>query len=349
VGSQKAAIVATYDAGPMGMLFAATKPEQTAALVLVNSSSKYMASEDYPEGMPAEDALALGETMSDRWGTDRHVLLQVPSRADDARFREWYAKKTRSIAGPAAASAYFRAMFNADARSLLSAIHVPTLVLHRSSYAFMPMSQGRYIAEHIEGARMIELPGSDGPLYWDHAEEALEAIEEFVTGARSTVTADRVLATVLYTDIVDSTRRLAEMGDARWNGILDTHDAIAERLVADNGGRLVKSTGDGVLATFDGPGRGIRFATTFRDQLHPIELRIRSGIHTGEIEVRGTDVSGMAVHLAARIMAEARADEILVSRTVKDLVVGSELNFSDRGLHHLKGIDGEWQLMAVAN
>jgi class 3 adenylate cyclase len=153
----------------------------------------------------------------------------------------------------------------------------------------------------------------------------------------------------LYTDIVDSTRRLAEMGDARWNGILDTHDAIAERLVADNGGRLVKSTGDGVLATFDGPGRGIRFATTFRDQLHPIELRIRSGIHTGEIEVRGTDVSGMAVHLAARIMAEARADEILVSRTVKDLVVGSELNFSDRGLHHLKGIDGEWQLMAVAN
>jgi class 3 adenylate cyclase len=347
VGSQKAAIVATYDAGPMAMLFAATKPEQTAALVLVNSSSKYVASEEYPEGMPVEAALDLGETVSDRWGTDRHVLLQVPSRADDARFREWYAKKTRSIAGPAAASTYFRAMFSADARSLLPAIHVPTLVLHRTSYAFMPISQGRYIADHIEGAHMVELPGSDGPLYWDHAEEALEAIEEFVTGVRPTAPADRVLATVLYTDIVDSTRHLAEMGDSRWNGILDIHDAIAERLAADNGGRLVKSTGDGVLATFDGPGRGIRFATTFRDQLHPIELRIRSGLHTGEIEVRGADVSGMAVHLAARIMAEAEADEILVSRTVKDLVVGSDLTFADRGLHHLKGIDGEWQLMAV--
>ncbi len=347
VGSQKAAIVATYDAGPMGMLFAATKPEQTAALVLVNSSSKYVASDDYPEGMPVEEALALGDTMSDRWGTDRHVLLQVPSRAEDPRFREWYAKKTRSIAGPAAASAYFRAMFNADARSLLSAIHVPTLVLHRSRYAFMPISQGRYIAEHIDGARLVELPGSDGPLYWDHAEESLEAIEEFVTGVRPAAPADRVLATVLYTDIVDSTRHLAEIGDAKWNRILDTHDAIAERLVADNGGRLVKSTGDGVLATFDGPGRGIRFATTFRDQLHPIELRIRSGIHTGEIEVRGADVSGMAVHLAARILAAAQADEILVSRTVKDLVVGSDLTFADRGLHHLKGIDGEWQLMAV--
>ncbi|MEX2651937.1 MAG: adenylate/guanylate cyclase domain-containing protein [Acidimicrobiia bacterium] len=346
-GSARAAIMTTYDAGPMGMLFAATKPERTAALILVNTSSKYVASDDYPIGFPADAADELNRTMEDRWGSDQHVLLQVPSRADDARFRTWYAKKTRSIAGPAAAAAYFRAMFTADARSLLPAIHVPTLVLHRTAYRFMPIEHGRYLADNIEGARMVQLPGSDGPLYWDHADEALDAIEEFLTGMTPTAPTDRVLATVLYTDIVDSTRLLADMGDARWRGVLDTHDDLAGRLAVENRGRLVKSTGDGVLATFDGPGRGIRFATGFRRQLHTIALTIRSGIHTGEVEMRGEDVGGMAVHLAARIMAEAGEGEILVSRTVKDLVVGSDLAFEDRGVHHLKGIDGEWQLLAV--
>ena len=347
VGSERAALMTTYDAGPMGMLFAATKPERTTALILVNTSSKYVASDDYPIGFPAEAAEELNRTMADRWGSDQHVLLQVPSRADDSRFRTWYGKKTRSIAGPAAAAAYFRAMFTADARSLLPAIHVPTLVLHRKAYRFMPIEHGQYLADHIEGARLVELPGSDGPLYWDHPEEALDAIEEFLTGVIPTALTDRVLATVLYTDIVDSTRLLAEMGDARWRGVLDTHDDLAGRLAFENGGRLVKSTGDGVLATFDGPGRGIRFATGFRQQLHTIALTIRSGIHTGEIEMRGADVGGMAVHLAARIMAEAGEGEILVSRTVKDLVVGSDLEFEDRGVHQLKGIDGDWQLLAV--
>jgi len=347
VGIERAAIMTTYDAGPMGMLFAATKPERTAALILVNTSSKYVASDDYPIGFPAQTAEDLNRTMADRWGSDQHVLLQVPSRAEDERFRTWYGKKTRSIAGPAAAAAYFRSMFTADARSLLPAIHVPTLVLHRTSYRFMPIEHGRYLAEHIEGARMVELPGSDGPLYWDHPDEALDAIEEFLTGVTPATTTDRVLATVLYTDIVDSTRLLAEMGDARWRRVLDTHDDMAGRLISENGGRLVKSTGDGVLATFDGPGRGIRFATGFRHHLQTITLTIRSGIHTGEVEMRGEDVGGMAVHLAARIMSKADAGEILVSRTVKDLVVGSDLAFEDRGIHHLKGIEGEWQLMAV--
>jgi class 3 adenylate cyclase/pimeloyl-ACP methyl ester carboxylesterase len=347
VGSDRAAIMTTYDAGPMGMLFAATKPERTAALILVNTSSKYVASEDYPIGFPADAAEELNRTMADRWGSGEHVELQVPSRANDERFRAWYGKKTRSIAGPAAAAAYFRAMFAADARSLLPAIHVPTLVLHRNSYRFIPFAHGQFLADNIEGARMVELPGSDGPLYWDHPDAALDAIEEFLTGVTPVAATDRVLATVLYTDIVDSTRLLAEMGDARWRGVLDTHDDLAARLVFENGGRLVKSTGDGVLATFDGPGRGIRFATGFRQQLHTIDITIRSGIHTGEIEVRGEDVGGMAVHLAARIMAEANQDEILVSRTVKDLVVGSDLTFEDRGVHRLRGVEGEWQLLAV--
>jgi class 3 adenylate cyclase/pimeloyl-ACP methyl ester carboxylesterase len=347
VDSERAALMATYDAGPMAMLFAATKPERTIGLILVNTSSKYVASDDYPIGFPAEAAEELNRTMADRWGSDQHVVLQVPSRSDDDRFRNWYAKKTRTIAGPAAASAYFRAMFTADARSLLPAIHVPTLVLHRTSYRFMPIEHGIYLTDRIEGARMVELPGSDGPLYWQHPDKALIAIEEFLTGVAPAMPTDRVLATILYTDIVDSTRRLAEVGDVRWRGILDTHDAIAERLVGDNGGRLVKNTGDGVLATFDGPGRGIRFATAFRDRLKTIDLPIRSGLHTGEIELRGDDVGGIAVHVAARIMAEAGEGEILVSRTVKDLVVGSDLVFEDRGVRRLKGIDGEWPLLAV--
>ncbi len=255
------------------------------------------------------------------------------------------------IAGPAAAEAYFRAMFVADARALLPAIHVPTLVLHRSDYRFIPVEHGRYLAQHIAAASLVEIAGADGPLYWENADEALGAVERFLLGvipAGPSAPTNRVLATVLYTDIVESTEQLERMGDTRWRELLDVHDETAERLVAANGGRLVKSTGDGILATFDGPGRAIRFASAFARKLSGLGLTIRTGIHTGEMELRGDDVGGMAVHLAARIMAEAAAGEILVSRTVKDLVVGSDLAFEDRGTHQLKGIEGEWQLLAVS-
>jgi class 3 adenylate cyclase len=236
-------------------------------------------------------------------------------------------------------------MFKADARSILPAIHVPTLVLHRTAYRFMPIEHGRYLADNIAGAKIVELPGSDGPLYWEHAHLALDAVEEFLTGVAPPMASTRALATVLYTDIVDSTRLLDEMGDTRWRAMLDMHDEIAENLLVLHGGRLIKSTGDGVLATFDGPGRAIRFAATFRARLQALNLNIRTGIHTGEVELRGDDVGGIAVHLAARIMAVAAGGEILVSRTVKDLVVGSDLLFEDHGSHRLKGIDGEWQLL----
>ncbi len=347
VGSKRAAIMTAYDAGPMGMLFASTKPELTVALILVNTSARFVEGEGYPIGVPRQAVEDMSATMTDRWGTEEHVILQVPSRADDPRFRRWYAKKTRSIAGPAAVAAFFEANSLADARALLPAIHVPTLVLHRTGYHWVPLAQGRYVADHIAGAKFVELPGSDGPLYWEHAEEALEAVEEFLTGIAPPPPPTRTLATVLYTDIVDSTVMLERMGDSRWRGILDVHDAMAFDLCGANGGRYVKSTGDGVLATFDGPGRSIRFAQTFRDQLRSLELSIRTGIHTGEVEVRGEDIGGMAAHLAARIMGQATGGEILVSRTVKELVAGSELGFEDRGMHHLKGIDGEWQLLAV--
>lgn len=347
VGSERAAIMTSYDAGPMGMLFAATKPELTAALILVNTGARYVADVDYPVGVPHDVADELNRTVGDRWGSEQHVILQVPSRADDPRFRRWYAKKTRSIAGPAAATAYFREMFKADARALLPAIHVPTLVLHRTSYRFMPIGHGRYLADNIVGASFVELPGSDGPLFWEHPEVALDAVEQFLTGVTPAAPSTRVLATVLYTDIVGSTQLLEGMGDARWRGLLDMHDTIADKLVDVHTGRLVKTTGDGVLATFDGPGRAIRFATDFGDQLQPLTLSIRTGIHTGEVEIRGDDIGGMAVHLAARILSIARSQEVLVSRTVKELVVGSDLVFEDRGHHRLKGIEGEWQLFAV--
>ena len=347
VSSERAAIMAVYDAGPMAMLFAATKPECTVALVLVNTSAKYVAADDYPLGVSPEVAEDLSRTMAERWGSAQHVLLQVPSRADDPRFTAWYAKKTRVIAGPAAAEAYFRSMFTADARALLPAIQVPTLVLHRTAYRFMPLAHGRFLADNIAGAKLIELPGSDGPLFWEGPDLALDAIEGFLTGVTPSATSNRVLATVVYTDIVDSTRLMEGMGDTRWRGVLDMHDDTARRLLEAHGGRLIKTTGDGVLTTFDGPGRAIRFATEFREQLKPIGLSIRTGIHTGEIETRGDDVGGMAVHLAARILALAGGGEILVSRTVKDLVVGSELSFEDRGTHRLRGIEGEWLLLAV--
>jgi pimeloyl-ACP methyl ester carboxylesterase len=289
VASKRAAIMTSYDAGPMGMLFAATKPELTAALILVNTSARFVVDDDYPIGVPLEVVQEMTRTMTDRWGTEQHVALQVPSRALDARFRRWYAKKTRSIAGPAAVAAFFRLSSSADARALAPAIHAPTLVMHRSGYHFVPIAHGRWLADHIDGATFIELPGSDGPLYWEHADLALDAVEEFLTGMAPPPPPTRALATVLYTDIVDSTRQLGRMGDARWRGLLDMHDRIAGDLIGEHGGRYIKSTGDGVLATFDGPGRGIRFATSFRDHLQPLGLVIRTGIHTGEVEMRGDD------------------------------------------------------------
>lgn len=347
VGSRRAAIMTAYDAGPMGMLFAATKPELTSALILVNTSARYLVDDDYPIGVPLETIERMGETITDRWGTEDHVLLQVPSRADDPRFRRWYAKKTRSIAGPAAIEAFYRSTTMSDARALLPAIQAPTLVLHRTGYRYVPVEMGRYVADHIAGARFVELPGSDGPLYWEHPEVALEAVEGFLTGIAPPPPPTRALATVLYTDIVDSTAMVERLGDTRWRSVLDVHDGMAADLVDRLGGRYIKSTGDGVLATFDGPGRGIRFATTFRDHLRPLDVRIRAGLHCGEVELRNGDIGGIAAHLAARILHEAAAGEILVSRTVKDLVVGSDVAFDDRGMHHLKGIDGEWELLAV--
>jgi class 3 adenylate cyclase len=347
VGSDSAAVLVGLDAGSMGMYFAATKPERTSALILFNTTAKYLADDDYPIGIPREVAEALLAQVDQLWGTDAMAAMYVPSRANDERFRRWLAKAARSVASPRAAQAFLRAMFEIDARPLLPLIHAPTLVLHRTGYPIVPIEHGRYLAEQIPDARLVELPGADGGLPYQAADIALDHIEEFLGNLRRHPAPARVLATVLFTDIVTSTEQASRLGDQRWRELLEVHDELARRVVEEFQGQLVKTTGDGILATFDGPGRGIRCAAILRDELGGIGLQVRAGLHTGEVELRDGDIGGIAVHLAARVMAAAGSSEILTSQTVRDLVVGANITMEDRGPHALKGIEGTWQLFAV--
>jgi class 3 adenylate cyclase len=347
VGSEQAAIMAQLDASPMAIFFAGTRPERTSGLILANASARYTAADDYPIGVPPDVAEALVAQLDQLWGTEA-MVLQVPSRAGDERFRRWIAKAQRTVGSPRVVQAYMRAMFEVDARPILPLIHAPTLVLHRSNVQFIPVQHGRYLAEHIPGAKLIELPGVEGPLVWEMPELTLDRVQEFLTGVGRVAEPTRVLSTVLFTDIVGSTERAAALGDRRWREVLNVHDELARRLVEEFGGRLVKTTGDGILATFDGPGRAIRCAAALRDELAGVGVRIRAGLHTGEVELRDEDVGGIAVHIAARVMAAAAPGETLTSRTVQDLVVGSDIVLVDRGAHPLKGIAGPWQLYAVA-
>ena len=244
-------------------------------------------------------------------------------------------------------AAFQRALAEIDARPLLPLIQAPTLILQRRNSAFVPYSHGQYLADHIAGAKLVELPGTEQSIVWETPQLALGHIEEFLTGARHGQDSARVLATVLFTDIVGSTQQARRLGDRHWRELLDVHDELAGRLVSQAGGRLAKTTGDGFLATFDGPGRGIHCAIALRDQLRGIAVQIRAGLHAGEVELRDGDVGGMALHIAARVMAATQPEEILVSRTVRDLVVGSDLVLDDRGTRPLKSVEGDWQLFAV--
>jgi class 3 adenylate cyclase len=347
VGSQRAAIMGQNDAGPTALFFAATRPERTSALVLAHTSARYVVADDYPIGLPATVMEALLAEIDQLWGTEALAAMMVPSRADDARFRRWFAKLQRTGASPRVVQVLLRAALEVDVRPILPLIQAPTLILHRKDVQILTLEHSRYLAEHIPGARLVELPGADAALMWETPELVLDLIEEFLTGVRRAAEPTRVLATVLFTDIVGSTKQASRLGDRRWRELLNLHDELAGRLVEDFGGRLVKTTGDGVLATFDGPGRGIRCAAALRDELAGIGLQIRAGLHTGEVELRDRDVGGVAVHIAARVMGTAEPDEILTSRTVRDLVVGSNTVLEDRGSQSLKGVDGPWQLFAV--
>lgn len=347
VGSEHAAVMAGFDAGPMAIMLAATHPERVSALVLVNTTSRFLYAEDYPIGIDQEAAAQIVGVFESTWGSEAAVGLSVPSRADDARFVTWFAKLQRLTISPKQAAAYMRAIVSADVRALLPSITAPTLVVHREGLQSIPLSHAQYIVEKIPSARLLKIPGQDAPMMWEGQEVMLGALEEFVAGIQPTSRADRVISTVVFMDVVDSTRRAEELGDRRWHALLEVLDDLAAKAIDANGGRLVKNTGDGFMATFDGPGRAILATVQIGAGLAELGLTTRTGIHSGEVEIRDSDIAGLAVHLASRIMNRAEPGEIWVSSTVKDLVVGSHFRFTERGSHTLKGLEDEWRLFSV--
>ena len=345
VGSERAAILAIADACPAAMLLAATEPERVAALILIGAVARYTQGDGYPYGMRPEEVPRFAAGLADLWGTEQLVDFTYPSRSGDARFREWFARFLRAGASPRTIEMLYTRMYQLDARQALPLIHAPTLLIG-SNFGLFADHVG-YAAERIQGARVEWFPSKDGTPLFSHTEECLGVIEEFLTGARRVAEPQRRLATVLFTDIVGSTDRASSLGDARWRRLLDEHDDIVRDRVTRLGGKLIKTTGDGALATFEGPAKCIRSTMVLREALGAIDVSIRAGLHAGEVELRGEDVGGIAVHIAARVMGEASPGEILASSTVKDLVVGSGIAFTDRGLRTLKGIPDEWRLFAV--
>jgi class 3 adenylate cyclase len=348
VGSERAALLGWSEGGSLCATFAATYPQRTAALVMYGSMPRFLRDEDYGWGMPPEEMEAFIAAIPQAWGQDEELLrLWAPSVADESGPRRWWMRFGRLAASPGAAHALFRMVSQLDVRDILPTIRVPTLIIHRTDDTLIRVEHARYMAERIPEARLVELPGEDH-LWWFGDQDAIvDEVQEFLTGARAAPEADRVLATVMFTDIVGSTQRAAELGDSRWRKVLESHESITRRELKRFRGREVKTTGDGFLATFDGPARAIACARAIAEAVRPLGIEVRAGLHTGECEVMNGDVGGIAVHTGARVSAEAAPGEVLVSSTVKDLVAGSGLEFEDRGSRELKGVPGEWRLYAV--
>jgi class 3 adenylate cyclase len=345
VGIERAAVMGAGEGSPMAELFAATYPERTSALVLVNATARISAAPGYEIGASQEVQERMISLVEHTWGRADVSAAINPSLADDPAALEAWGRFFRLSVSPATAAAVVRMLFQLDIRSVLPAIRVPTLVVHRKDNPIVTVDQGRYVADHIEGARFVVVPGADYGLAVGDVDVVIDEVEEFLTGARRVHASDRVLATVLFTDIVGSTRRAAELGDARWSELLETHDQLARDEVVRFGGAIADFTGDGLLASFDGPARAVRCAFALRKRLRPLGLQIRAGLHTGEVERRGGGIAGIGVHIAARVLALAEGGEVLVSRTVRDLVTGSDLTFVDRGTHALKGVPERWEIL----
>jgi class 3 adenylate cyclase len=326
------------------MLYSAMHPDRLSALVLVNTAARYLAADDYPIGVSESSLDALVETIAQTWGTTEFARLVNPSMSDDETYLRHMARTHRSSATPRGAAAQYEYLLRQDVRQVLPLIQVPTLVIHLSDFPLVPISLGRYLADRIRGATLVEIPGGDAPVI---SVEIADGIAEFVTGERPTAEPDRVLATVMFTDIVSSTEHVASLGDVRWRSLLDAHDKLVRDQLRLFGGKEIKTTGDGFLLTFDGPARAIRCARALCEASESIGIKIRVGLHTGECHVRDNDLSGLAVHIAARVGSLAAPSEVLVSGTVRDLVVGSDFEFTTRGRHSLKGVPGNWQLYAL--
>jgi pimeloyl-ACP methyl ester carboxylesterase len=348
-GSERAVLLGISEGVSMSILFAATYPERVQALVCWGGMARSTEDVDYPFAPPAEALLQSGfEFILPHWGTGAVIEVVAPSQADNPESRAFFAKMERQSASPGMMTSLAQMFLDIDVRDVLPTVHVPTLVMHRRYDRLVNIRAGRYLAERMPNARFVEVPGDDHTPWYEEPERSLGEIQEFLTGARFEPEPDRILATVVFTDIVDSTKTAAELGDSRWREVLEGHQLDVTDALARYKGRQVKSTGDGFLATFDGPARAIECARAILSSAGQRGIRVRAGLHTGECEVMGDDIGGLAVHIAARVSALAGPSEVLVSRTVKDLVVGSGLEFEDRGEHMLKGITDSWRLHAVA-
>jgi class 3 adenylate cyclase len=347
--SKRAALVANSVTGPLAIFFAASYPKRTSSLVLHGCYARLARAPDYPWGVPPEVIERAVARVVPEAGPGDYLALKniAPHAMRDSEFVAQWGRFIRAGRAPGKTRAYAEALAFADVRPGLRAVQAPTLVLYRSGDRFAGKPYAEYLARHIAGATLVELPGEDNLIFVGDSDADVDEIEEFLTGARHAPETDRVLATVLFTDIVGSTERAAGLGDRRWRRVLDSHDQAVRRLLDRFGGREVHTAGDGFLATFDGPGRAIQCACAICDAVGALGVEVRVGLHTGEIEVRGEDVAGMAVHIGARVSSVAEAGEVLVSSTVKDLVVGSAIEFADRGEHELKGVPGYWRLFAV--
>jgi len=347
VGSERASLLGASEGGPMSVLFAATYPERTVSLILYGAYARRLAAPDYPWAPTAEERQAYHDAILDHWGTPELLKYFAPTIARDERLSQIAARRMRMAASPGAALAIVRMNAEIDVRAVLPSVRVPTLILARSGDPQSPLGGNRYMAERIPGAKHIELPGDDHPPWVGDEDSVVFAIEEFLTGSHHLVEPDRVLATVLFTDIVGSTERAAAIGDRQWRVLLEQHHAAVRRELGRFRGREVHTAGDGFLATFDGPARAVRCATAIRQAVQPLGLEVRAGVHTGEIEIMDDDVGGIAVHIGARVASLAGPGEVFVSSTVKDLVAGAGLAFEPRGTHVLKGVPDEWRLFAV--
>jgi class 3 adenylate cyclase len=349
-GSERAALFGMSEGATMCMLFAATYPERTSALVLWGAMARSTADDDYPWAPAKEAAVEAQEQLiAPLWGKGATIEIFSPSLSDDPRAREFQARFERQAASPGRVQQLFQMFLDTDVRGALPLIQAPTLIMHRRHDRAVNRRAARWLSEQIEGSRYVELEGEDHFPWVGDNDEALDEIEEFLTGVRPGPAPERVLATVLFTDIVDSTRLASELGDRRWRELLEQHQELVRRRLAQFEGREIKTTGDGFLAVFDGPTRAVECAQAVVDEMPSLGIEVRAGMHTGEVELIGDDVGGIAVHVAARISALADAGTVLASRTVRDLVVGSGIDFDSFGRHSMKGVADEWDVYRVVS
>ncbi|TMF72770.1 MAG: adenylate/guanylate cyclase domain-containing protein [Chloroflexi bacterium] len=346
-GSEKAALFGVSEGGPMSMLFATTYPERISALVLYGTYAKRVRGDDYPWAPTIEEHRENLDAVQREWGGPNQAEAWAPSVADDDRFKRWWGQYLRFGASPAAARAVLEMTLAIDVRDILPAIRVPTLILHRTGDRRIDVGGGRYIAERIPDARLVELSGIDHLPWVGDGDAIVDEVEEFLTGSRHAAEPTRVLATVLFTDMVESTNRAVQLGDARWRALISDHDRLVRDELRRFRGREIDRRGDGFLAIFDGPARAIRSALAIAERAHELGIQVRAGLHTGELDITESGIAGIAVHIGARVMSLAGPDEVLVSSTVKDLVAGSGLSFAEKGTHELKGVPGAWRIFRV--